>query len=139
MRLSYLSSLYLILILLRRSEAATRHHHQNRWGDEATGEESNLPADQQDTYKQTLLQYVFQTGEPPNLTDDAEVPYVMDKLYNLVADKASGEQRDSTPFSVDYIHGLEDYYGKSCGFSESLFSKLNLPKVAKPEQDLLVH
>lgn len=86
------------------------------WGVESLGEEgSSLPVEVE-TYKQNLLQYVLRTNEPSTGSagppGTQTIPYIMDKLYNLLADKSTGKEKRSAPFEVDMIRGLEDHYGK---------------------------
>lgn len=93
-----------------------------RWKYETLGEGEDIDSDmiqrnqaQVDIYKKNLLQYVLHTNEPRQVTGSKEtqVPYIMDKLYSLLADKSTGREKRSAPFEVDLIRGLEDYYGKS--------------------------
>jgi len=108
---------FLILLLLNRVSA--RLSKIDKWGNEALGEydfenmeKSSVSAIEVDVYKRNLLQYVLQTGEPKELSTDVQIPYVMDKLYSLLADKSTGREKRSAPFEVDFIRGLEDHYGK---------------------------
>lgn len=90
----------------------------DRWGQETLGDVESLSEEmpQSDaeihTYKQNLLQYVLQANEPKQVLHSAGIPYVMDKIYDLLTDKSTGKQKRSAPFEVDLIRGLEDHRGK---------------------------
>lgn len=95
---------------------STYPNRAERWGNEVMGEAEAIVTDQeQERYKQNLLQYVFRTNAPSSTelnTEGENVPFVMDKLYDLLADKDTGQEKRTTPFDVDYIRGLQDHWGK---------------------------
>ena len=115
-----MSHLFLLWTLITVLPTCVRGRQTNKsqiWGVETLGEEeSTLPAEIE-TYKQNLLQYVLRTNEPMMMHQQAgrassrTIPYIMDKLYNLLADKSTGKEKRSAPFEVDMIRGLEDHYG----------------------------
>lgn len=94
----------------------TYMNRAERWGNEVMGETEAIVTDQeQERYKQNLLRYVFRTDTPSSAelnTEGGSLPYVMDKLYDLLADKDTGQERRTTPFDVDFIRGLQDHWGK---------------------------
>ncbi|XP_067936035.1 bone morphogenetic protein 2-like [Watersipora subatra] len=89
----------------------------DKWKIEALGQIDTLDPDamarseaEVDVYKKNLLQYVLQADEPRQVSSNYRVPYIMKKLYGLLADKSTGREKRSAPFEVDLIRGLEDYY-----------------------------
>lgn len=106
---------FLLLLLACHPIASSR---VDRWGQETLGREESLneemPQSQAEirTYKQNLLQYVLQAEEPKQVLHSGSMPYVMNKIYDLLADKSTGKQKRSAPFEVDLIRGLEDHHGK---------------------------
>lgn len=113
------AALYTIISLTQTILASASLRKTDKWKIETLGEanaiDSDMPRQSQaevDTYKKNLLQYVLQTDEPPQVRYESKVPYIMDKLYNLLADKSTGRERRSAPFEVDLIRGLEDHYGE---------------------------
>lgn len=113
----FLPRLHVSFILLVSVTLCTSEETRaDRWGMEALGAidsiEQSQPSPEVDTYKRNLLQYVLQTMEPQALGSGERMPYVMDKIYNLLADKNTGKQKRSAPFDVDYIRGFEDHYSK---------------------------
>lgn len=111
-----ISHLFLVTFILSPVFANAYRNRAEVWADELTGESENIISDQnRESYKQNLLQYVFRTHQPTDEqlnVDNRNVPYVMDKLYELLASKDTGQEKDSTPFNVDYIRGLQDHWGK---------------------------
>lgn len=113
------SSLFLSMITLLFSVDCSSASRADRWGLEAIGSmaamDNGEPSQSElemNTYKQNLLQYVLQTGEPKEVNSGESMPFVMDKIYNLLADKTTGRQKRSAPFNVDLIRGLEDHYSE---------------------------
>ena len=114
---SHLFFLWTLITVLPTCVRGRQTNKSQIWGVETLGEEeSTLPAEIE-TYKQNLLQYVLRTNEPMMMHQQAgrassrTIPYIMDKLYNLLADKSTGKEKRSAPFEVDMIRGLEDHYG----------------------------
>lgn len=95
---------------------------RDQWEAETLGQQggfgtSGQSAAQINSYKDNLLKYVLRTDVPSQIssgghTTPTQVPYIMDKLYNLLANKTTGREKRSAPFEVDLIRGLEDHYGK---------------------------
>lgn len=120
-----------LLSLIDGLSAGSYRSRAEIWGSELTGESSeSMPsAQQQEQYKQNLLQYVFRTNQPSSAelnTDSQNVPFVMNQLYELLADRGTGQEKRTTPFDVDYIRGLQDYWGEfmhlnNCTFKGILF------------------
>lgn len=86
------------------------------WGNELTGEteEATVGDTDRELYKSNLLQYVFRTETPTPAqlnTAGGDMPYVMNKLYEILADRDTGREKRS-PFDVDLIRGLQDHWGK---------------------------
>ena len=109
------------------ASGSTFRNRAEVWGNELTGEsdEAIVTDNERESYKQNLLQYVFRTEAPTSAQLNregvaADVPFVMNKLYELLADKDTGREKRSTPFDVDLIRGFEDYWGK---YMYQLFSK----------------
>lgn len=97
--------------------------HDQRWGNEVTGEGDGnddahtLSGHNQMEYKRRLLQYVFKTPEPSSeqLTINRttqEIPYVMTKIYDLLAEREYGTEISSV--DVDLIRGIPDDVGELC-------------------------
>lgn len=107
----------ILCITLDTSLCSTYRNRAEVWGNEVTGDsdEAVITASaEQESYKQKLLQYVFRTEAPTTAqlnTDGADVPFVMNKLYELLADKDTGREKRSAPFDVDLIRGFQDYWG----------------------------
>lgn len=114
-----MSSLLLGALALLQTVTFTSASLVESWRLEAIGSSASMsdgqPSQSQlerDTYKQNLLHYVLQTDEPREVQPGASMPFVMDKIYNLLADKTTGRQKRSAPFNVDLIRGLEDHYSE---------------------------
>lgn len=119
MRAKTIFQLCLHVLIFYKLVKVTMSTYPNRaeiWGNEVTGEAEAIVTDQeQERYKQNLLRYVLRTDEPGSaeLNNEGEnVPFVMDKLYDLLADKDTGREKRTTPFDVDYIRGLQDHWGE---------------------------
>lgn len=111
-----------LVILYLIFDSAKGNAFRNRaevWGNELTGEseEAVVTDTERELYKQNLLQYVFRTEAPTSAQLNtngaaADVPFVMNKLYELLADRDTGREKRSTPFDVDLIRGFQDYWGR---------------------------
>lgn len=112
------SATFIMLTSTIQNVAYGASSRTDRWRSETIGQQNvindNLNHQTEaelDTYKHNLLQYVLQTNEPRKVTSDVKMPYIMNKLYNLLADNTTGREKRSAPFKVDLIRGLEDHYG----------------------------
>ncbi|XP_067946785.1 protein dbl-1-like [Watersipora subatra] len=111
---------YLLFTILHLSFHSTSgntfHSRAEAWGVELTGEseEAIVTDTERESYKQNLLQYVFRTEAPTsaqlNTDGAADVPFVMNKIYELLADRDTGREKRSTPFDVDLIRGFQDHW-----------------------------
>ena len=125
--------------ILAYGKASLYQSRAEVWGNELTGEMGdNLPRDvaQRESYKSNLLRYVFQTDEPKDEelnSDGSSVPFVMSKLYELLADQDTGQEKETTPFDVDFIRGLQDHWGEYDYHNDSLiFGDIALSTLITP-------
>lgn len=81
---------------------------ENLWTKEAMGETMAAP-DNKESFKQSLLNYVFHASGPvKGMRHHGKIPLVMEKIYDVVANRTNGQKRHQPAFNVDIIRGLED-------------------------------